>query len=498
MPLVAGRDVAPSGLTGRLSGDPSALLREEVLEPQFGYELAHLLPHYLAIERVLVAEYLRLGLISDAEAGDLRTALDEVTAEGIAELRDSSLSDIAFAVERLVEERLPRPIPVWHVDRSRNDLQSCAQLLFCRAELIETARTLHTFGETAHALAGRTLDLPMPGYTHYQAAQIITPGFYFAAVSDQVLHSLRRLLATYDGLDACPLGAGAMAGQELAWDRESMAGQLGFRRVEPLALTSVASRSWVAEVTADLSLLGAALSRFCTDLLTWSGSGHGFVDLPDELAGISSAMPQKKNFPILERIRGRTGHLAAFHLDVLLGQRNTPFANLVEVSKEAGSHLSAAFGTCRSALRLFTAVLAGVRFDAERMARLCRQEYFGAFSLANALTLTEGVPWRRAQVIAGGYVVAALDAGLAPARTDPELLRQVAAGHGVRLTDPGQALADAFDVPAALRRMTTAGATGPDAVAAVLAGQRDEFGRLRREWAHRQGGESPDGEPGAG
>ncbi|KAA2254661.1 argininosuccinate lyase [Solihabitans fulvus] len=461
------------------------MLREEVLDPQFRYEAEHLLPRYVEIERVLAAEYLRLGLITAREAEDLGAALASVDAHTIDSWREQNMSDIAFALERYVEQRLPSPIPVWHVDRSRNDLQSCAQLLFGRDELAATADALLRFGVAAHRRAGESADLPMPGYTHFQAAQIITPGFYLAALSEQALHTARRMLATYDGIDACPLGAGAMAGQELAWDRAEMARLLGFRRVQPLALTSVASRGWVAEVTAELGLLGGALSRFCTDLLTWAGSEHGFVDLPDALSGISSAMPQKKNFPVLERIRGRTAHLAAYHLDVLLGQRNTPYTNLVEVSKEAGANLLNAFTTGRSVLRLFTAVLDGLAFRADRMARACEQEYFGGFSLANALTLDEGVPWRRAQVIAGAYILAAIEAGRTPRQIDAELLRTIAGDHGFELAEPERALAEAFDVDRALARMSSSGSARPDAVRAVLDEQEQEYRRLREEWSAR-------------
>jgi argininosuccinate lyase len=325
----------------------------------------------------------------------------------------------------------------------------------------------------------------MPGYTHHQAAQIITPGYYLAAVSDQVLHTARRMLATHDGIDACPLGAGALAGQQLEWDREQMASALGFRRPQPLALTAVASRGWVLEVTAELSVFGAVMSRFCTDLLTWGSSQYGFLDLPDELSGISSAMPQKKNFPVLERIRGRTAHLAAFHLDVLLGQRNTPFTNLVEVSKEAGTHLFAAFETGRSVLRLATAVLATATFNAERMDEICRHEFFGGFSLANVLTLDEGVPWRRAQVIAGAYVLAALRSGREPSDVDGDLLVRIAREHGADVSDPVGALREAFDVDRSLDQLVSSGSARPDAVRAVLADQQGEYERLRAEWAER-------------
>lgn len=484
--VLATNELLPPALSGRVGAGPTALLREEVLDPQFRYEAEHLLPHYVAIEKVLALEYLRMGLIGPDDAAAITGVLDAVGPAAIEEWRASSLSDIAFALERFVEGRLPRPVPAWHVDRSRNDLQACAQLMFGRLQLRRTAAALLECGLAAHRLASRTTDVVMPGYTHFQAAQIITPGYYLAALSDQVLRGVRRMAAAYEAIDACPLGSGAMAGQELAWDRARMAGLLGFDRPEPLALTSVSSRAWVAEVTAEMGLAGLSLSRFCTDLLAWGSSEYGFIDLPDELSGISSAMPQKKNFPVLERIRGKTAHLSAIHLDVTLGQRNTPFANLVEVSKEAGTHLLTAFTTCRGALRLLTAVLDGLEFRTDRMAAACEREFFGGFSLANALTLREGVPWRRAQVIAGAYILAAVEDGRRPLPTDPGSLAGIAEAHGQPLKDPAGALADAFDTGQALERMRSDGSARPAAVRAVLADQRHEYLRLAAWWTGRE------------
>jgi argininosuccinate lyase len=472
-------------LSGRVDAGPDALLRDEVLDPQFRYEVEALLPHYVAIERALLAEYTRLGLLTGEESRRVDAQLDTVTAQSMTARAAASMSDVAFTLERQVEEGFSTPVPAWHVDRSRNDYQACAQLMHGRARLAASAGVLLEFGRGAHRLAGSHTELPMPGYTHLQAAQVISPGFYLASLSDAALHGLRRLLSTYDGIDACPLGAGALSGQELAWDRDRLARLLGFDRAQPLALTSVAHRGWTLEITAEFGNLGVTLSRFVTDLMAWASGAYGYLDLPDAWSGISSAMPQKKNFPVLERIRGRLAHLSAFHVDAVLGQRNTAFANSVEVSKEAGALLPRAFDAFDSALRLFTAVLDRARFDAGRMAAACEREFLGGFALANRLTLTEGVPWRRAQVVAGRYIVAAMDAGLPPTRTDPELLVRAAAGAGVELTDPWAVLDGVFDVRGALWAPRSAGSTHPRAVAAVLREQGEEFARLAREWERR-------------
>lgn len=473
------------GLTGRISTGPAEVLRAEVLEPQLRYELRHLLPHYVAVEQVLVAEYARLGVLDAAQAAELDLLLGRVTAEGLLERRGAAMSDLAFALEQEVEAGLTRPVPAWHVDRSRNDLQACAQLMFGRQRLRQAAGQLLDFAVAVREVAAGYVETPMPGYTQHQAAQVVSPGFYLTALGAHVNHTVRRLLATYDGLDACPLGAGAMAGQELPWDRDRMARLLGFAQAGGDALSSVASRSWAVESTAELSTFGVGLSRFFTDLLTWSGAGYSFVDLPDELAGISSAMPQKRNFPVLERIRGRCAHLSSLHVDVVLGQRNTPFANTVEVSKEAGAHVGTAFATLSSVLRLGTAVFRGLRFDSDRMRAACDREFLGGFALANALCLAEGVPWRTAQVIAGRYIVGAMAAGRPPADVDPALLSAVSASAGCRLADPATILAGVFDTDVLLRRSRSAGSAHPDEVRAVLAGHAQQEGELRQQWERR-------------
>lgn len=486
--------------SGRIDPTPSEIYHAEVLAGQFDYEMAHLLEHYVAIEKALLAEYLRLSLLDGGQVAAVAGQLDLIDREALRADPRLNVSDIAFAIERFVADGLAGlgvAAPRWHVDRSRNDLQACAQQMYARGEVLRVVEATVAFGRAAVALAARTADLPMPGYTHLQAAQVITPGFYLAALAGETLRTLRRLRLSYDEVDACPLGAGAMAGQELDWDRERLARLLGFQRSQPHALTAVASRGYALSVAADLSGFGVTLSRFCTDLMAWGSSAYGFVDLPDSLSGISSAMPQKKNFPILERIRGRSAHLTTFHLDLATGQRSTPYANMVEVSKEAGAHLRTLFDTTRSVLTLFTAVLANLRFDAGAMRAACERDYLGGFTLANLLTLRAGVAWRTAQVVAGRYVVAATSAGLPPDKPDGALLSRLVAEVAVDL-DPEPAadlLAEAFGVDAALAAKRSAGSTNPAAVADLLAAHERELGEHaawlagRRATIDRAGGE---------
>ncbi|MEV0644090.1 lyase family protein [Phytomonospora sp. NPDC050363] len=475
---------AATALSGRIGSGPARLLHDEVLAPQFRYESAHLLGWYALIEKILLCEYRRLGLVSAEDARSIAKLLSGL-AEGVLEPDpDGNMSDPAFAIERHVEENLPGPVPAWHVDRSRNDLQATAQLMAARGWAAEAAGRLLDTARAAVGTAARLTDLPMPGYTQMQAAQVMSPGFHLAALADQLLASVERLLGTYDHVDRCPLGAGAMTGQELDFDRERMARLGGFAAPQPHALVSVASRSWALLLASDISVLGVTLSRFATDLMAWGGGDQGWLVLPDELSGISSAMPQKRNYPVLERIRGRTAHLSSAYLDVALAQRSTPFTNMVEVSKESTAGLLGMFGTLGSVLRLLDAVLSGLSIDAERARAACAGEFLGGFTLANHLTLHEGVPWRRAQVLAGRCVTAALERGLAPPDVGPGLLAEVAAAEGVTLADPAAALAKAFGGNG-LSVKVTPGSTAPAAVSELLSELTRREALLRGAWRAR-------------
>ena len=473
-------------LTGRIRVEPSELWREEVLVPQFEAEVETLFESYILIEKALLVECRRLGLLEDGLVQKIAALLDDIRPESLVADGQANMADIAFAIEARVRGRLGPDAPAWHVDRSRNDYQACAQVMFGRDQILGVADATLGLVDLMLRVAGEYVETPMPGYTHFQPAQVISPGFYLSALTDEFLHVARRLATSYGELDHCPLGAGAMAGQELPWDRSALAALLGFSTPRRNALTSVASRSWVLGAAGDLALLGVALSRFATDLMTWGSGPYGFLDLPDELCGISSAMPQKRNFPILERIRGRTAHLVTFHLDLASGQRGTPFTNMVEVSKEAGTYFRVLTASAVSVLRLTSAVVQGMRLKTEVMAEACTGEFLGGFSLANALTTSEGIDWRDGQVLAGRYISAALRAGLRPAEPDPDLFGRIARESGHELADPGALLASAFDLGTAMSRKATAGSTAPDEVRSMLAAQGAECAGLRADWSSRR------------
>lgn len=277
-----------------------------------------------------------------------------------------------------------------------------------------------------------------------------------------------------------------MAGQQLPWARERMAELLGFSGVQRHSLVAVASREWLLKIAGELCLFSTALSRFVTDFIQWGSSAYRFIDLPDELAGISSAMPQKKNFPILERIRGKTAHIGAFYVDFLMAQRNTAYSNLVETSKEGGSFTLPLFTTIKSAVRLLTAVIQQASFHTERMREACEQEFMGGFTLANLLTLSCDIPYRKSQVIVGRYVTEAMKRQFSPWQIDSELLQEICHQYGYRQKLTPGMLMDVSSIDQNLRSKVSSGSTSPQEVRTMLELQKDDLRHLRIGWSRRQ------------
>nr|WP_278259838.1 lyase family protein [Nocardioides convexus] len=238
--------------------------------------------------------------------------------------------------------------------------------------------------EVAHARAAEDVTSPMPGYTHLQAAQVITPGFYLSAVAEQVVQVSERLLSTHDRLNRSPLGAGPMSGQEPGLGPRPAGPRRGLHR----AGAACPGRRRLAPVAAGRRRGPRRCGRRAQpvpdrpDVVVLQRARPGRVRRTS-LAGISAAMPQKKNYPVLERLRGRTAHLLAFHVDIATGQRNTAFSNSVEVSKEAGLHAATLFAETRSVLAGTTLVLDRLHWRVDRMRAACAGDHFGGLTLAN-------------------------------------------------------------------------------------------------------------------
>lgn len=354
------------------------------------------------------------GLIPRPIAARIARALCEIEAQGPEAVPlDPAREDAYFNYEaRLMEVAGPDAGGRLHVARSRNDILATHDRLRARDAGLALLDALSAVRSVALERAAQHADAVMPGYTHLQAAQPITYGYYLAGVADAVGRDIGRLRHALAGLDACPLGAGALAGTAFPIDREATARWLGFEASVPNSLDAVASRDFAWEMLSVLAIAAVTWSRVAQDLFVWATPEFGLIDFPDSVAGTSSIMPQKKNPVVLEYLKGKGAHLIGLLTAALATVKTSHFTHTGDGNRESMRSFWEATDECLRCARLLRLVIESATPQRDNMLRRARRDFSAATDLADALVREADVSFREAHHIVGAVVRQALDARL--------------------------------------------------------------------------------------
>jgi argininosuccinate lyase len=171
------------------------------------------------------------------------------------------------------------------------------------------------------------------------------------------------------------------------------------------------------------------LSRLGSELVIWSSDEFGFCEPADEFSSGSSIMPQKKNPDAAELLRAKAPRVAG-SLTTLLGVLHAlplAYAKDLQEDKEA---VFDAVDTIELSLEAAERMLAGLRFDRERLEAAAADEMVAATDVADLLA-RKGMPFREAHGVVGALVRTAVESG----RTLSELTPEELASHSELLDD---------------------------------------------------------------
>lgn len=351
-------------------------------------------------------------IITPQEAETLVSALSIMGEEiGQGKLAfDPEAEDIHSFIEAALVERVGDVGRKLHTARSRNDQVATTFRLFIKDETEGLGdlllRLIGTLAERAEA----STEVIMPGYTHLQRAQPVTLAHHLLAYCQMLKRDYSRLRDCYRRLDVCPLGAGALAGTTFPVDRYFVARELGFAEVSANSLDSVSDRDFVAEVTFNMSLLMMHLSRFSEELILWSSSEFGFVEMDDAYTTGSSIMPQKKNPDVTELVRGKTGRVYGDLMGFLTVMKGLPLAYNKDMQEDKEAVFDA-LDTTRQCICLFIPLIKTMKVKEERMLEAAGGDFTNATDLADYL-VRQGVSFRQAHGIVGQVVLQCIEKGI--------------------------------------------------------------------------------------
>ncbi len=348
---------------------------------------------------IVYAEALsRIGIFTEEELSKVKRALLEIK-EGIErgeiELKEE-LEDIHMNIEFLLKERVGDLALKLHTGRSRNDQIALDMRLFLKRKIPEVIDGIKEVGRAILELAERNKDAVMPGYTHLQRAQPVLFSHHLLAYFEMLRRDIERLRDALKRVDIMPLGSSALAGTPFPIDREYIKERLGFSELSRNSIDAVSSRDFILEFLFSLSTFFLNISRFMEELILWSSSEFGFIELDDSFVGFSSIMPQKRNPDGAELIRAKSSKVFSDLFHLLCVMKSLPLSYNRDLQEDKVS-LFDAIKIFEDVINFLPDMIRGIRVNKERMREACDFSLL-ATDLADYL-VRKGIPFREAHGI---------------------------------------------------------------------------------------------------
>ena len=387
---------------GRFAGGPAPELIELSRSTHFDWQLAE---YDIAGSRAHARALASAGYLAPAELVGMIDALDRLDRDVVdgSFLPLASDEDVHSALERGLIDRAGVELGgKLRAGRSRNDQIATFVRMLLRDHAARIRHLLVDLIDALAAQADRNFDAIMPGRTHLQHAQPVLLAHHLLAHCWPLVRDIERFNDWERRADESPYGSGALAGNSLGLDAQTVASELGFTTSVWNSIDGTASRDVVAEFAYITAQIGIDLSRFAEEIILWNTKEFGFVTLSDSYSTGSSIMPQKKNPDIAELARGKSGRLIGNLSGLLATLKGLPLAYNRDLQEDKEPVFDS-IKTLEVLLPAFTGMVATMHFHTERMAELAPQGYSLATDVAEWL-VKQRVSFRDAHEITGELV----------------------------------------------------------------------------------------------
>ena len=376
----------------------AAPVSESIMEFLAGEDVLldrELFPFDLQATAAHVRGLARIGILDEAESRRLVSLLEELRGDFEAGrfVLDERFEDGHSAIEAFLTERAGDSGARVHTGRSRNDQVAVATRLYLKDRLQHLAGLNGRIARACLETAERHANLPMPGYTHMQRAVPSSVGLWIAAFAEAFTDNVVIAADAGQMVNCRPLGTAAGYGVNLPLDRDGVAAELGFGRLQVNPMYAQNSRGKF-ELLALQAALHAMhdLRRLAWDLSLFTTSEFDFVVLHREYTTGSSIMPNKANPDVVELLRGRAATVAAASAEIQsVLSLPSGYQRDLQLTK---APLIRGFRVALQSLAIVPALVQGLQFREERMHGAISPEMFATDRALEQAA--RGVPFRTA------------------------------------------------------------------------------------------------------
>ena len=394
---------------GRFSTGPSPEMVALSRSTHFDWVLA---PYDIAGSKAHARVLGRANLLTPEEVDALTGALDAL----LADVLDGSFApiegdeDVHSALERGLIDRVGTELGgKIRAGRSRNDQVATLYRLYLRDGARDIGVLVTDLQSALLDQAEAAPGAPMPGRTHFQAAQPVLLAHHLAAHAQALVRDVDRIRDWDRRAAVSPYGSGALAGSSLDLDPELIAKELGLDSAAANSIDGTSARDFAAELAFVLAMLAVDLSRWAEEVVIFTTAEFGYAGLDDAFSTGSSIMPQKKNPDIAELTRGKAGRLIGNLTGLLATLKALPLAYNRDLQEDK-EPLIDSLQQLRLVLPAVTGMTATLTFHLGRMAQMAPAGFSLATDIAEWL-VRQGVPFRVAHEAAGRCVALAESTG---------------------------------------------------------------------------------------
>ncbi|MEA3280243.1 MAG: argininosuccinate lyase [Thermodesulfobacteriota bacterium] len=346
-----------------------------------------------------------VSIITEEEASSLIQGLEKIRREierGKFQF-DDGLEDIHMHIESTLLQNVGKVAHKLHTARSRNDQVVLDVRMYLRDETLKILHSLAKLKKVILAFARDHVDTILPGYTHLQRAQPVLLAHHMMAYYEMFLRDSERFRDSRKRINVMPLGSAALAGTTYPIDRAYTAKLLDFPEISRNSIDSVSDRDFIIEFISIASICMVHFSRMSEELILWSSSEFGFIELPDSFATGSSIMPQKKNPDVPELIRGKAGPVFGNLMALLSIMKSLPLAYNRDMQEDKRP-LFDTVDILKACIKICAAMIPKLKINKEAMLMATCKGFLNATDMADYLVI-RGIPFRQAHDRVGKAVI---------------------------------------------------------------------------------------------
>jgi argininosuccinate lyase len=457
---------------------PGNALVEMELRPGYDRAKTHMIGHMLTINEAHLIMLIEQGIIPRDDGRVIMQALHTIDYDEYRTHRyTGKYEDLFFELEDEIIQRSKGLGGNLHLARSRNDMCLALARMVVRADFLPLIGKLSELQNTIALFAQEHAHTLYVAHTHTQHAQPSLLGHYFLGVVDMIDRDLARMHHAYQSINRSPMGAAAITTTGFPISRKRVAELSGFRDFIENSYDAIGNCDFFTETASVISLCALNLGRVVTDLITWATEELGMIRVADGYISTSSIMPQKRNPIALEHLRSSLSIVKGLADTVSLAFTKSPYGDISDY-EDVEEHMARSISLMSSNLDLLNSVIATLGVNTDLLEKRAHESFSVVTEMADTLYRAYGVSFRQAHHLVSILVKRADALGITVQAITPsffaETFEQVIGKPFMQDFTPIQ---ESLDPLHFVSIRDIAGGTGPQSMAAMVAGSKVKINR---------------------